>query len=140
MKRIEKLYYKISISIVCDGVKYNLFVIDNDKDKFYFTVVASFSMIKPKSSISTNGSSLQFNPTVASSSLPVIASVGDLVASPSFAADLYRDEIAKLDANMNTPVMILIFRAVGELDVVEGVLQNDDDVEPATIDNATMMI
>ncbi|XP_016164139.1 uncharacterized protein LOC107606613 [Arachis ipaensis] len=72
-------------------------------------------------------------PIVASSSLLVTSSTGNLVASPSFAVDLHCDEIAELDANMNTPVMILISRAVGEPDVVEDVLGDDDDVEPAMI-------
>ncbi|RYR39673.1 hypothetical protein Ahy_A09g045252 [Arachis hypogaea] len=32
MKRIKKLYYRISISVIRDGVKYNTFVIGNDKN------------------------------------------------------------------------------------------------------------
>ncbi|KAL4276581.1 hypothetical protein AHAS_Ahas20G0221500 [Arachis hypogaea] len=32
MKRIEKLFYRILISVVCDCVKYNSFEIDRDED------------------------------------------------------------------------------------------------------------
>ncbi|RYR43027.1 hypothetical protein Ahy_A08g039452 [Arachis hypogaea] len=93
MKWIEKLYYRILIFVVQNGVKYDSFVIGSDE----------------------------------------VTSAGDMVASPSFATDLHCDEIVELGPNMNTLVMIMIFEVVGELDVVEDVLRDDDDVEPATI-------
>ncbi|RYR35307.1 hypothetical protein Ahy_A10g050467 [Arachis hypogaea] len=72
-------------------------------------------------------------PIVVSLSVPVIASAGDMVASPSFATNLHCDDIAEQGANMNTPVMILMSRAVREPDAVEDVLREDNDVELATI-------
>ncbi|RYR43738.1 hypothetical protein Ahy_A08g040142 [Arachis hypogaea] len=70
---------------------------------------------------------------VAFSSVPVILSMRDMVASPYFAPDLHRDEIAEQGANVYIPDMIPISSTVGELDAVEDVLREDDDVEPATI-------
>ncbi|XP_015947916.1 uncharacterized protein LOC107472903 [Arachis duranensis] len=49
--------------------------------------------------------------------------------------DLHRDETAEMGANINAHVMISIFGAVGEPNVVEVVLGDEDDVESATIDD-----
>ncbi|XP_020972683.1 uncharacterized protein LOC110269290 [Arachis ipaensis] len=155
MKQIENLYFRISISVVRDGVKYDSFVIDSDKNLQvllhyrcqFFEVRMAELLAKLVDVVSNSGVSNRnyqsipmaaassSTPVVASSSLPVMTTVGDLVASPSFAVDLHHDENAKIGANMNTPVMILILRKVGVLDAVEDLLGDDDEVEPAMIDD-----
>ncbi|RYR36661.1 hypothetical protein Ahy_A09g041624 isoform B [Arachis hypogaea] len=155
MKLTEKLYYRISISVVHDGVKYDSFVIDSDEDlQVLFHCRCQFSKVripellaKLVDVVSSSGRSNrnhQSVPTVAassstpigvSSSLPVMAYTKDLVTSQSFAADLNHDEITDVGANINTPVMISHFVEVGKPDVVEDVLGDDNDVEPAIIED-----
>ncbi|RYR24908.1 hypothetical protein Ahy_B02g058489 [Arachis hypogaea] len=156
MKQIEKLYYRISIYVVRDGVKYDSFVIGNDDEdlQVLFHCRCQFSEVRiPElfakfvDMVSSSGGSNQNHQSVpivassssthvvVSSSLPAIVSAGDLVASPSFAADLHCDEIMELGAKMNTLIMIPISGTVGEPDTVEDDLGDDDDVEPATIDD-----
>ncbi|RYR26748.1 hypothetical protein Ahy_B02g061053 [Arachis hypogaea] len=136
-----------------EGEKYDSFVIDSDEDLhilFYchcqFPEVRIPELLaKLVDVVSSSGGSNRNHQSVpmatassltlvvASSFVLVILSAGDLVASLTFAADLHRDEIAKQGANVNTPVMIPISRAVGEPDAVQDVLREDDDVDPATI-------
>ncbi|XP_057740579.1 uncharacterized protein LOC130957750 [Arachis stenosperma] len=82
-------------------------------------------------------------PVGASSFVHVIAPETVLVASLSFAIHLNRDGDGQIGDNrpfsqliivmIGTLVMILIFGEGGESDGVEDVLRDDDDVEPATI-------
>ncbi|RYR04514.1 hypothetical protein Ahy_B06g084273 [Arachis hypogaea] len=117
------------------GVKYNSFVIDSDEGlqvlfhyRRQFPEVRILELLAKLVDVISNSGGLNQNhqsitmatassltPVVASSSLPVMASAGG--------------------ANMNTPVMILIYGEVGKQDVVEDVLGDDDDVEPAMIDD-----
>ncbi|RYR79773.1 hypothetical protein Ahy_A01g004585 [Arachis hypogaea] len=155
MKRIEKLYYKILIYVVRERMKYNLFVIDSDENlQVLFHYHRQFSYVRiPEllakvvdvvSSLGGSNRNHQSIPipaassstsAIASSSLLVIAFVKFLVASPSFAGNLHCDETAELGANINAHVMISISGAVGEPNVVEVVLGDEDDVESATIDD-----
>ncbi|XP_016168872.1 uncharacterized protein LOC107611466 [Arachis ipaensis] len=155
MKRIEILYYRIPISVVHDGVKYDSFVIDNDEDlQVLFYCDCQFPKVRipdPLAKfvdvVSSSGKSNQNYQSVlmaaasssthvgASSSLLVMASIGDLVASLSFATYLHRDEIADVGAYINTPVMTSHSREVGEPNAVEDVLGDDDDVKPTMIED-----
>ncbi|RYQ79702.1 hypothetical protein Ahy_Scaffold1g106586 [Arachis hypogaea] len=146
MKRIEKLYYRIPIFVVRDRVKYNSFVIVTDEDlQVLFHCRRQFPKVripellaKLVDAVSSSGESSRNHPSlptvaassstpvIPSSSVSVIASGADLVAFLSFAADLHHDEIAKLGANMNTPVVILIPGGVGELDAIAD--DSDDDL------------
>ncbi|RYR27993.1 hypothetical protein Ahy_B01g052074 [Arachis hypogaea] len=131
MKRIEKLYYRSLISVVREGMKYDLF--------FSYVRIPEL-LAKVVDVVSNSGRSKGNHQSipipaassstsiVASSSFSVIASVEYLVASPSFAGDLHRDETAELGANINT-------HAVGESNAVEVVLGDEDDGESATIDD-----
>ncbi|RYR10626.1 hypothetical protein Ahy_B05g079079 isoform A [Arachis hypogaea] len=143
MKRIEKLYYRIPISVVRDRLKYNSFVIGSDEDlQVLFHCRRQFPKVripellaKLVDVVSSSGESSRNHPSlptvaassstpvIVSSSVSVITSGGDLVAFPSFA----------VGTNMNTPVMILISGGVGKPDAVEDVLGDEDDVEPASI-------
>ncbi|RYR36662.1 hypothetical protein Ahy_A09g041624 isoform A [Arachis hypogaea] len=127
MKLTEKLYYRISISVVHDGVKYDSFVIDSDEDlQVLFHCRCQFSKVripellaKLVDVVSSSGRSNrnhQSVPTVAASSSTPI-------------------EITDVGANINTPVMISHFVEVGKPDVVEDVLGDDNDVEPAIIED-----
>ncbi|KAL4316461.1 hypothetical protein AHAS_Ahas15G0287400 [Arachis hypogaea] len=155
MKQTKKLFYRISISVVCDGKKYDLFVIDNDEDLqvlFHchrqFSEVRTHELLAKFRDVGSSSGGSNWNrqsvpmavvssstPVVVSSSLPIMVSTRDLVTSPSFTTNLHCDEIAEIGDNKNTPVMIPIFGEVGEPDVVEGVLGDDDDVEPVMIDD-----
>ncbi|RYR10627.1 hypothetical protein Ahy_B05g079079 isoform B [Arachis hypogaea] len=137
MKRIEKLYYRIPISVVRDRLKYNSFVIGSDEDlQVLFHCRRQFPKVripellaKLVDVVSSSGESSRNHPSlptvaassstpvIVSSSVSVITSGGDLVAFPSFAADLYHD----------------ISGGVGKPDAVEDVLGDEDDVEPASI-------
>ncbi|XP_020972657.1 uncharacterized protein LOC110269279 [Arachis ipaensis] len=141
------------VEVDASSGKYDSFVIDSDEDLhilFYchcqFPEVRIPELLaKLVDVVSSSGGSNRNHQSVpmatassltlvvASSFVLVILSAGDLVASLTFAADLHRDEIAKQGANVNTPVMIPISRAVGEPDAVQDVLREDDDVDPATI-------
>ncbi|XP_057734370.1 uncharacterized protein LOC130949746 [Arachis stenosperma] len=130
---MEKLFYRISILVLRDDVKYDSFVISSDEDlELFFHCRRQFSEVStpellaklvdvvsssggsnriPMHSAMAVGSSLR--PIGDSSSLPVIEPNACLVASSSFAADL--------DHTRDT-------------EPVETVLDDDDDdVEPATI-------
>ncbi|RYR49767.1 hypothetical protein Ahy_A07g036287 isoform A [Arachis hypogaea] len=110
MKWVEKLFYRISISVLRDDVKYDSFVIGTDEDLkvLFYCRWQFFEVITPKllaklvdvvSSSSGSNRNPQAVATAAcstsrpnggSSSMPVIAPDAMLVASPSFAEDLNR--------------------------------------------------
>ncbi|RYR73694.1 hypothetical protein Ahy_A02g008165 [Arachis hypogaea] len=146
MKRVEKLYYIISISVVRDGVTYDLIVIDSDEDLqvlFYcrhqFSKVRIYKLLaKFVDVVSSSGGSNQNHQSILMTAAS-IASAGDLVVSSSFATDLHRDEIAEIDANRNTPVMILISGEVIEPNMVKDVLADNDDVDPAMIEGVFLL-
>ncbi|XP_016165280.1 uncharacterized protein LOC107607899 [Arachis ipaensis] len=130
VKRVEKLFYRISISVLRDDVKYDSFVIGNDED---------LEVLFPTAACSSS----RF--VGASSSLSVIKPEAVLVASPSFATDLNRTrDRERVDTG---PVVDVAIAMAGIDDVlpesrqgrasdgVEDVFQDedDDDVEPATI-------
>ncbi|XP_057763261.1 uncharacterized protein LOC130983091 [Arachis stenosperma] len=164
MKRVEMQFYRILISVVRDGVKYDSFMIDSDNDlqvlfhchRQFFEVRTHELLGKFGDVVSISGESNQNHQSVAiattsssthivaSSSVFIIAPATVLVASSSFAADLNCNDIGEIGDNQSfckyaiamtdTPVMISISREVGEPNTVEDVLQNDDDVDLSMID------
>ncbi|KAL4343659.1 hypothetical protein AHAS_Ahas11G0100500 [Arachis hypogaea] len=111
MKWVEKLFYKISTSVVRDDVKYDSFVLDNDKDlQVLFHCCRQFPEMRTHELLaklgdvvySSGGSNRNSQfvtilkvsslmPVSASSFVFVIAPEVVLVASSFFAADLNRD-------------------------------------------------
>ncbi|RYQ96716.1 hypothetical protein Ahy_B08g092570 [Arachis hypogaea] len=151
MRRVEKLFYRILIFVLRDGVKYNSFVIDSDKDlQVLFHCRRQFPKVKtpelltklvdvacssrasnqnPQSSVMTAASRLM--PLGASSSVPGIVPEAVLVASPYFAADLNCNFDGKIGDNqpfgelaiaMASTSIIPIFRKGGAPDGIEDVL------------------
>ncbi|RYR36380.1 hypothetical protein Ahy_A10g051350 [Arachis hypogaea] len=110
VKRVEKLFYRILISILWDDVKYDSFVIGSDKDlevlfhyRRQFPEVRTLELLAKLVDVVSNSGGSNWNllpsatavglssrPIGASSSLSVIETETVLVASPSFAADLNR--------------------------------------------------
>ncbi|RYR26045.1 hypothetical protein Ahy_B02g060176 [Arachis hypogaea] len=145
VKRVEKLFYRIPISVLRDDVKYDSFVISSDKDmQVLFHCRRQFPKMRTPELLaklvdvasSSGGSNRNMHstghlasssalPVGSSSAVPVIAPEPDLVASPSFAVNL----------NCSSPPCVPVFGEVGAPDGVEDALQDDDDddVEPATI-------
>ncbi|XP_016172570.1 uncharacterized protein LOC107614960 [Arachis ipaensis] len=110
VKRVEKLFYRISISVLCDDVKYDSFIISSDEDmhvlyhcRRQFPEVRTPELLAKLVDVasSSGGSNRNNNstgyvasssalPVGSSSAVPVIAPEPDLVASPSFAVNLNR--------------------------------------------------
>ncbi|RYR69344.1 hypothetical protein Ahy_A03g015893 [Arachis hypogaea] len=110
MRWTEMLFYKILISVVRDGIKYDSFVIDSNDDLqvlfhcyHQFFEVRTHELIAKFGDVVSNSGGLNRNhqsvimaatsnstPVVASSSVSVIAHAAVLVTSPSFAADLIK--------------------------------------------------
>ncbi|RYR62958.1 hypothetical protein Ahy_A04g020720 [Arachis hypogaea] len=110
VKRVEKLFYHIPISVLRDDVKYDSFVIGSDEDlevlfhcrrqfpkvwtpellaKLVNVVFSSGGLNRNTQTPATAAYS-SWRPVGASSSMPVIAPQEMVVASPSFAVDLNR--------------------------------------------------
>ncbi|RYR29878.1 hypothetical protein Ahy_B01g054474 [Arachis hypogaea] len=120
MKRVEKLLYRISISVLRDDVKYDSIVIGSDED------LQGGSNRNPQPPATVAYSTSRY--VCASSSVPVIAPETMLVASPSFATDLNCSgggEEGIID-------MALVSLQGGVPDGIDDVLR-DDDVEPGII-------
>ncbi|RYR12397.1 hypothetical protein Ahy_B04g069937 [Arachis hypogaea] len=108
MKQVEKLFYRILIYIIRDGVKYDPFVINGDEDlqvlfycRHHFSEVMTYELLAKFGDVVCSLGGSNQNPQFitmsgASSSIPVgslsfvhvIAPEPGLVASPSFAANL----------------------------------------------------
>ncbi|RYR48669.1 hypothetical protein Ahy_A07g034726 [Arachis hypogaea] len=148
VKQMEKLFYRISICMLRDDVKYDSFVIGilfHCRRQFFevrsLELLAKFVDVNPQSSaIPVCSSSMPFG---ASSAVPVITHEAVLVASLSFAADLnhscdggigdfrFLGELAI--ATASALVMVTVFREGGVPDSVEDVLNDDDDDDFTTI-------
>ncbi|XP_016200230.1 uncharacterized protein LOC107641246 [Arachis ipaensis] len=104
-KWVKKLFYKISISVVTTGVKYDTFVLAAYEDiRVLFHCVRSFSEVrihelyaKLEVGVDSSGASAPAHSSTAaggaSSSMPVAGPSIPHVASPSFATDLDRTEV-----------------------------------------------
>ncbi|XP_057746371.1 uncharacterized protein LOC130965619 [Arachis stenosperma] len=158
VKRIEKLFYRISISILRDDVKYDSFIIGSDKNLqvlFYyrrqFPEVNTPELLAKLINVVSSSRGLNRNPQPpamaaysssrpvgASSSVPMIAPETTLVASSSFAADLNcsRDGIIGDTTMARFIDLAPVSLQGGASDGVDDVLRDDDDdddVEPETI-------
>ncbi|RYR49766.1 hypothetical protein Ahy_A07g036287 isoform B [Arachis hypogaea] len=152
MKWVEKLFYRISISVLRDDVKYDSFVIGTDEDLkvLFYCRWQFFEVITPKllaklvdvvSSSSGSNRNPQAVATAAcstsrpnggSSSMPVIAPDAMLVASPSFAEDLNRSGDGEVGIVDTAPVSLHGFAPDGVDDVLRDD-DEDDDVKPDMI-------
>ncbi|XP_020963613.1 uncharacterized protein LOC110265138 [Arachis ipaensis] len=157
MKRVEKLFYRISISVLRDDVKYDSFVISSDEDlEVLFHCRRQFPEVRTPELLaklvdvvsSSRGSNripltsatavgLCSRPIGASSSLPVIEPDACLVASLSFAVDLDRtrdtervDTVPVVDATFAVASIVDVVpdpQQGGALDGVEDVFQDEDN-------------
>ncbi|RYR18506.1 hypothetical protein Ahy_B03g063133 [Arachis hypogaea] len=156
-KRVEKLFYRILISILRDDVKYDLFVLSSDEDlevlfhcRRQFPEVRTVKLLAKLVDVvfSSGGSNRNPLPSAtaadsssrpigASSSLPVIEPEAVLVASPSFDADLNRTRGGeRVDTGPVVDVAIAMAgiddvvpesRQGGAPDGVEDIFQDEDD-------------
>ncbi|XP_057750445.1 uncharacterized protein LOC130968942 [Arachis stenosperma] len=152
VKWVEKLFYRIPISMLRDDVKYDSLIIGSDEDlEVLFHCSRQFPEVKTPELLAklvdvvSNSDSSNRNPQAvamttcstsrpsgASSSMPAIAPEVMLVASPSFAADLNRSGDGEVCIVDTAPISLFGFAP----DDVDDVLQNDDeddDVEPNMI-------
>ncbi|XP_016168982.1 uncharacterized protein LOC107611586 [Arachis ipaensis] len=158
VKQVEKLFYRIPISILRDDVRYDSFVIKSDEDlqvlfhcRRQFLEVRTPKMLAKLVDVVSNSGGSNWNPQPpttatcsssrpvgASSSVSVIAPEAMLVASLSFATDLNssRDEEIGDTTIVGFTNMALVPLHNGASDGVDDVLwddDDDDDVEPETI-------
>ncbi|XP_057719455.1 uncharacterized protein LOC130933864 [Arachis stenosperma] len=152
VKRVEKLFYRILISVLRDDVKYDSFVIGSNKDlEVLFYCRRQFSEVRIPELLAklvdvvfnSKGSNRNFQapamtacsssrPICASSSVPVIAPEAMVVASPSFAANLNYSGDEEVGITDTAPVSL----QGGTPDGIDDVLRDDDDnddVEPDII-------
>ncbi|RYR46873.1 hypothetical protein Ahy_A07g032726 [Arachis hypogaea] len=146
MKRVEKLFYCIPISVLRDDMKYDSFVIGSDEDlEVLFHCCRQFSEIgtpelleKLVDVVSSSGGSNRntqtpatadcssLRPVGASLSVPVIAPQEMVVASPSFAANLNRSGIREVGRRFHY--------SVGAPDGIDDALPNDHDADDVELD------
>ncbi|XP_016207283.1 uncharacterized protein LOC107647749 [Arachis ipaensis] len=145
MKRVEKLFYRILISVLRDDVKYDSFVIGSDEDlKVLFHCCRQFPEVRTPELlaklvyvVSSSGGSNRnpqgpataacssSRPGCASSSVPVIAPKALYVASPSFTANLHHSGDRVVGVTDTAPVS-LHGRAP---DGIDDILHDDDEDE-----------
>ncbi|RYR08419.1 hypothetical protein Ahy_B05g076095 [Arachis hypogaea] len=126
MIRVEKLFYRISISVLRHDMKYDSFVIESDENLevlFYchwkFLEVRTPKLLAKLVDVVSNSESSNRNlqapttaaysssrPVGASSSVSMIASEAMVVASPSFIVDLNRSGDGKVDITDTAPVSL----------------------------------
>ncbi|RYR74913.1 hypothetical protein Ahy_A02g009623 isoform A [Arachis hypogaea] len=92
VKRVQKLFYRILISVLRDDVKYDYFIIGSDEDlQVLFYCRRQFFEVKGSNqnthTIDTVAGSSS-RPVGVFSSVPVNAPLDEPIASPSFAVDL----------------------------------------------------
>ncbi|RYR00135.1 hypothetical protein Ahy_B07g088220 isoform B [Arachis hypogaea] len=129
MKRVEKLFYRISISVLRAELLAKL-----------VDVVSNSGGSNRNSQPSATAACSSSRPIGASSSVPVIAPKAMLVASSSFATDLNRSHDGEVCDTTNADITDTapISLQGGEPDGVDDVLRDDDDdddVESDTIAN-----
>ncbi|RYR30900.1 hypothetical protein Ahy_B01g055688 [Arachis hypogaea] len=143
MKRVEKLFYRIPISVLRDDVKYDSLVIGSDEDlevlfhcrrqfpevrtpellaKLVDVISSSSGSNRNSQAVATAACSTS-RPSGASSSMPVIAPEAMLVVSPSFAVDLNRSGNGAVGIVDTAPVSLHWFAPDG----VDDVLRDDDE-------------
>ncbi|XP_057733766.1 uncharacterized protein LOC130948923 [Arachis stenosperma] len=157
VKRVEKLFYRILISVLRDDVKYDSFIISSDEDmqvlfhcRRQFLEVRTSELLAELVDVasSSRGSNRNMHstgyvasssalPVESSSAVPVFAPEPDLVASPLFAVNLNRScdalvgEAGPLgDGDFAVPSSPPCVPVIGEVAAPEGVedaLQDDDD-------------
>ncbi|RYQ90251.1 hypothetical protein Ahy_B09g096447 isoform E [Arachis hypogaea] len=118
-KRVKKFFYRISITVLQDTVKYDCFTIGGSNRNATTEAAAAGSSSRP---------------AVASSSVPVYEPAVEPVASPSFAVDLndgVGDVVGSVDILPNA------LQGVPPVGVGDGVLGDveEDDVEPDMIED-----
>ncbi|RYR53432.1 hypothetical protein Ahy_A06g028543 [Arachis hypogaea] len=143
MKRVEKLFYRIPISILRDDAKYDSFVIRSDEDlevlfhcRRQFSEVRTLELLAKFVDVVSNSGGSNRNtqtpaiaacsssrPVDAYSSVPVIAPQEMVVASSSFAVDLNRSGDGEIGIIDRTPVSL----QRGMPDGIDDVLSDGDD-------------
>ncbi|XP_052111661.1 uncharacterized protein LOC127743045 [Arachis duranensis] len=157
-KLVKKIFYKIPIAVVSNGVQYDTFVLAADDDiRVLFHCIRSFSEVrihelyaKLEVAVDSSGASAPVHSSTAvggaSCSMPAVRPSVSQVASPSFAANLERTEAVGSVPLANPGVRQQAFegdtgRAIvdevqgfGEPDRVENAMRDDDsNQEPVNI-------
>ncbi|XP_020983956.1 uncharacterized protein LOC110274227 [Arachis duranensis] len=157
VKRVEKLFYRIPISVLRDDVKYDSFIISSDEDlqvlfhcRRRFPKVRTPELLAKLVDVVSSSGDSNRNPYSAehptytssmhvgsSSVVPVIAPEADLVASPSFVVNLnHSDDPGVGEAGLfgevaimttDSLAMVPVFIVVGVPDGVEDAVHDDDD-------------
>ncbi|RYR05238.1 hypothetical protein Ahy_B06g085113 isoform F [Arachis hypogaea] len=125
VKQVQKLFYRISISVLRDDVKYDSFIIGSDED-----LHSGGSNRNTQTLGTVVGSSLR--PVGASSSVPVNAPQDEPVASPSFAIDLNCSGGGKVGIVERVSISL---QCGAPAEIGDALLDDDgdDDVEPDLI-------
>ncbi|XP_015959852.1 uncharacterized protein LOC107483752 [Arachis duranensis] len=150
VKRVEKLFYRIPISVLRDDMKYDSFVIGSDEDlevlfhchRQYPEVRTAELLAKLIDMVSNIGGLNRNTQTPgtaagsssrhvgASSSVPVIAPQDEPVASPSFTVDLNRSGGGEVGIVDRVP----IFLQCGAPASMDDALPDDDDADDVESD------
>ncbi|XP_016195448.1 uncharacterized protein LOC107636456 [Arachis ipaensis] len=152
VKRVKKFFYRISISVLQEIVKYDCFTIGSDEDlqvmfhccRQFLEVRTPELLAKLVDVVSSSGGSNQNTPTVgtvadsssrpvgASSSVPMYEPPVQPVASPSFAVDLNYSGGGEVGVGDFVPTSL---QCAAPVALGDALLDdpNDDDVEPDII-------
>ncbi|RYQ90227.1 hypothetical protein Ahy_B09g096440 isoform B [Arachis hypogaea] len=168
VKRVEKLFYRIPISVLRNYVKYDSFIISSDEDMqvlFHchrqFPEVRTPELLAKLVDVASSSGSSNRNmhstghvasssalPVRSSSAVPVLAPELDLVASPSFAVNLNQScdalvgEARPLEDGdftaRSSPPCVPVIGEVAAPERVEDALQDDDDDDD--VESATIAV
>ncbi|XP_057751119.1 uncharacterized protein LOC130969427 [Arachis stenosperma] len=128
VKRVEKLFYRISISVLRDDVKYDSFVIGSDENlEVLFHCRRQFLEVKHLSCTVACSSS---RPVGASSFVPVVAPQDEFVASSSFAVDLNRSGGGEVGIIDRAPILLQCGASAG----MDDSLPDEDDTNDVESD------
>ncbi|XP_016192691.1 uncharacterized protein LOC107633595 [Arachis ipaensis] len=150
VKRVEKLLYRIPISVLRDDVKYDSIVIGSDEDlAVLFHCRRQFSEVRTPELlaklvdvVSSSGGSnrntetpatvacFSSRPVGTSSSVHVITPQEIVVASPSFAVDFNHSGDREVDIIDRAPISL----QRGALDGIDNALPDDDDADDVESD------
>ncbi|XP_057760847.1 uncharacterized protein LOC130981261 [Arachis stenosperma] len=150
VKRVEKLFYHIPISVLRDDLKYDSFVIESDEDLevlFHYRrqfaevripellaklvdVVFSFGGSNRNTQAPATAFCSSSRPVGVFLSVPVIAPPKMVVASPSFAVDVNRGGDEEVGIVDRAPVSL----QCGTPDGMDDALPDDDDADDVELD------
>ncbi|XP_015953717.1 uncharacterized protein LOC127747547 [Arachis duranensis] len=127
VKRVKKFFYRFSITVLQNTVKYDCFTIGSDEDlQVMFHCRRQFPEVRTPELLANS------RPVVASSSVPTYEPPVQPVASPSFAVDLHESVGDEVGQGEYLPTSL---QCAAPACVGDGFLDDpeDDDIEPNMI-------